>query len=320
VWAWQFFAAGIVLFLIARGALNLRQSRRLTEIVFVLLLVPIPAAGFILFALHPGPPPELTLLTWVSSFLVVLGLYPAFYGRHALQHWRSSTVTPARITFVNRHILMARSCFVLGVSGYVSMFEPWFGIANLVATALWVAIWIPERWRAKKFEISAEVRATPEATFRHLIDASNWARYQADLQEVTTHPDGPLALGSEFTTRRSLASNSPQPSLGPASLEATFKVTAMTSTSFTTVLQGRKDSGTTELQPAQSATRVTGRGVWLLPITDAILGQALEMQAAIAARRQMSLESYKKLDQALADHSLRLPTENSVDSRSRPLT
>jgi hypothetical protein len=303
--AWQLFAAGIALFLIARGALNLRQSRRLTEVAFVLLLVPIPTAGFILFALHPGLAPELSLLTWVSSFLVVLGLYPAFYGRHALQDWRSSTVTPARITFVNRYILVARSCFVLGVSGYVSMFEPWFGIANLVATALWVAIWIPERWRVRKFEISAEVRATPEATFRHLIDPSSWARYQADLHEVTTHPDGPLALGSEFTTRRSLPTNSPQPSLGPASLEATFRVTAMTSTSFTTVLLGRKDSATTELQPAQSATRVTGRGVWLLPITDAVLGLALEMEAGITVRRQLSLQNFKRLDELLAGGTLR---------------
>jgi len=252
------------------------------------------------FLIQPGLAPELSLLTWISTFLVVLGLYPAFYGRRALQDWRSESVTTARITFVNRHIVVARYCLVLGVSGYVAQFEPWFGVANLAANAVWVAIWIPKRWRAKEFGVSAGVRADPETTFRFLIDPSNWTRYQSDLEAVIAHPEGPLGLGSEFTTRRRFATASSGSPPTPTSLEAHFKVIAMTSKSFTAGLLGRGDRSTTDVQKSGFATRVTGRGYWLLPVTDALLGHALEMQTSLKARTATSLQNYRRLDEILA--------------------
>jgi hypothetical protein len=299
VWAWQLFAAAIAFALIFIGAVALRKNRRPTQIWFVLLAVPIPTAGLIVFALHPGPPPEISLVTWISSFAVALGIYPTFYGRRAMRTWQSATVTPADVTFVNRYSLAASLCFVLGVSGCVFMFEPWFGLANLVAIVVWVAIWIPTRWRTRRFETSAEIRAMPEATFRFLIEPSNWVRYQTDLEAVTAHPDGPLALGTEFTIRRSVAGRSSASSPWPRSVEARHRITAMTSRSFTAVMIGRSDTSTTEVQSVESGTRVIWRFDWVLPFTDALLGLALEMPRAIAMRRETSLRSLERLDEVI---------------------
>jgi len=297
VQAWQLFAAAIAVALVIGAALALRKTRRPSQVAFVLLVTPVPTAGLLLFALLPGSPPEVTWLTWISSLLVALGLYPAFYGRRALQEWPSSTLTPVHLTFVNRHVVVARACLVLGISGYVFMFEPWFAVANVAATVIWVAIWIPEGWRLKKYETSAEIRATPEAVFRFLIDTSNWVRYQAGLEAVTATPDGPLTLGSEYTTRRSLVTDPPP--LAPVSVEQRFKVIAMTDRSFTAVVPGQQGRAGFELQSVQAATRLTARSEWLLPFSDAILGYALEMEAAIDARRQVMLQDFKRLDELL---------------------
>jgi hypothetical protein len=298
---WQLFAGVLALALIVMGAVVLRTSRRPSRVVFVLQVVPIPAAGFLYFVLQAGAGPELTLLTWISTFLVVFGLFPAFYSRRALQDWRSTVVTPAHVTFVNRHVLAARICLVLGASGYVFMFEPWFGIANLAGNALWVAMWIPKRWRAKTYEVSAEVRHSPERVLHVLFDPSYWMRYQVDLEAVTAYPAGPLAVGSEFTTRRTFSGSSTEASTLTGSSETRYRVTAMTASALTTVILDGGGTVTTEVERAGPAARVTARAGWRVSVVSAILGQALETKAAIASRREVSLRSYQKLDDLLRD-------------------
>jgi len=299
---WQIFAGGAALLLLARALLVVRSSRRASQVVLALLFA-IPAAGFALYSVWPGPPPELTWVTWLSTLLIVLGLYPAFYGRSALRRWGSETVTRHYLTFANRHVLASRTSLGLGLSGYVSMFEPWFGIACLAAIAMWFVVWIPVRWRTVKFEVSAEIAAAPEVTFGFLVDPSNWHRYLTEVEAVSTDPTGPLAMGSEITARQRFPTDASKPGSGSGSLEERSRITAITDTSFTAMTLDGAGVTTTEVHAINGKTLLTVRSQAHVPFTDALLGLALEMPAALAARRDRSRRNFERLNEVLGESS-----------------
>ena len=299
---WQIFAGGAALLLLARALLVVRSSRRASQVVLALLFA-IPAAGFALYSVWPGPPPELTWLTWLSTLLIVLGLYPAFYGRSALRRWGSETVTRHYLTFANRHVLASRTSLGLGLSGYVSMFEPWFGIACLAAIAMWFVVWIPVRWRTVKFEVSAEIAAAPEVTFGFLIDPSNWHRYLTEVEAVSTDPPGTLEVGSEIMARQRFPTDASKPGSGSGSLEERSRITAMTGTSFTQMSLYGVGITTTEVLASHEKSLLTVRSQGIVAFTDALLGLALEMPTALAARREMSLRNFERLNGLLAPPS-----------------
>ena len=296
---WQVLAGLVAVALVAGAGRLLRRSRRPSQVVLVFLLVPVPAAGFALYALVPGPLPTLTLATWISSFLFALTVYPAFWGRRTSELRRASTVTFRDISSVNRHILAWRTCALLGVTGYLFMFEPWFAAANLAAVAAWVAIWIPARRRRKWFEMSGQIGATPEATFGFVVEPSNWSRYRADVQAVTAHPDGPLALGTVVTMRRTIPTTAQGEAAWPESIEERLTITAMARTSFTATMSDRQAKVSTDVRSIGSATTITGRSEWITPFTDALLGHGLEEKGTIEAARQSMRRSYKRLDELI---------------------
>jgi hypothetical protein len=296
---WQVLAGLIVVALVAAAARLLRRSRRPSQLVLVFLLAPVPVAGFALYALVPGPLPSLTLATWIGSFLLAVTVYPVFCGRRASKLRRASTVTFRDISSVNRHILAWRTCALLAVTAYLFMFEPWFAAANLVAVAAWVAIWIPARRRRKWFEMSGQIRATPEATFAYVVEPSNWSRYRADVQAVTTHPDGPLALGTVVTMRRTIPTTAQGKAAWPGSIQERLTITAMARTSFTATMSDRQAQVSTDVQSIGSATTITGRSEWITPYTDALLGLGLEERGTIEAARQSMRRSYERLDELI---------------------
>jgi hypothetical protein len=299
---WQIFAGAAALLLLARALLVMRISRRASQVVLALLFA-IPAAGFALYAVRPESEPELTWVTWLSTLLIVLGLYPAFYGRSALRRWGSETVTRHYLTFANRHVLAARAFLALGLSGYLFMFEPWLGVACLAATGLWVVAWIPVRWRTVRFEVSAEIAAAPAVTFGFLVDPSNWHRYLTEVEAVTTDPPGTLAVGSEITARQRFPTDASKPGSGSGSLEERSRITAMTDASFTAVTLDGVGIATTEVQVKNSKTLLTIRSQALVPFTDALLGLVLEMPTALTARREMSLRNFERLNAVLGESS-----------------
>jgi hypothetical protein len=293
---WQVFAGVVAFALVATAVLRLRKSRRPSQILFVLLLVPIPAAGFALYAVKPGPLPTVTLATWVGSMLLALAIYPAFWWRRAAELRRASPLSFKDVAYINRHSLAWRGCAVLGVTVYLFMFEPWFALANLSAIAAWVALWIPTGRRRRGFEVSAEVRAVAEATVGFLVEPSNWSRYRSDIEAVTWKPDGPPAVGTEVTVRRAIPRIGREEMVWPGSINERLRITRITGTSFTAVMLGRKATVTTDVRSSGSATRITGKSEWIIPFVDAILGLVLEETAAIEAARQSMLQSYERLD------------------------
>jgi hypothetical protein len=66
---WQLFAGIAATALLATTIRLPRKSRRPSQILLVLLLVPIPAAGFVLYAIDPGPLPSVTLATWLDGLV-----------------------------------------------------------------------------------------------------------------------------------------------------------------------------------------------------------------------------------------------------------
>ena len=77
----------------------------------------------------------------------------------------------------------------------------------------------------------------------------------------------------------------------------------MTDASFTAVTLDGVGIATTEVQAKNSKTLLTVRSQALVPFTDALLGLALEMPTALAARREMSLRSFERLNAVLGESS-----------------
>jgi hypothetical protein len=294
---WQsvahWFAIGLALFGVL---LLLTMGRRFDRVVLLLLSVPIPGAGFLYFSLNPGPQPQLTWLTWLASSLIVIGVFPAFYSVRLRQAMRpGKTVTLPMLIINNRYALAARGCVVVGLSAYVAMFEPVFGIANLVACGIWVALWIPRRWRLMQVEVVAPVGARPARTYGYVSEASNWPRYQADVQEVRVRPEGRLHVGSEVTVRRLY------PFPVARSIESTFVVAAMVpDVSLTLTGTARGDVTNIEVRPSGAGSTVTIRSHGVVSRIDAILGLKPAMSAQLAERRKAGVENLTRLDELLS--------------------
>lgn len=297
---WQLFAACVAVALVALGVLRIVRSRRHTEIVDVLLTIPIPALGFLLYAVAPGRMPELTVLTWLATGLIVIGIFPVFISRRAIQALTSAMVNATDVTNANRYILAARAFLALGISGYVAMFEPWFGIANVALLVVWVAVWIPRRWRRLGYEVTVDIAAPPSSVFAFLVEPSNWKTYQVDLESVVVNPPGPLRVGSEVTTRRTFALNAVPAKSMPAVIESRAVITSIVPGISFTSATADGSTGMTEVRQSGSGTRLTLGANGTTPFTSAILGLALEMPRALAVRRQTTMRSLENLGHALS--------------------
>ena len=297
---WQLFAAIIAVALFGVATWRIVRIRRRSELAGLGLEIPIPALGFLFFAIAGGRMPELDLLAVLATLLIVIGIFPVFIGRRTIQALTAATLDSDEVTRANRYVLAARACLVMGISGYVSIFEPWFGAANLLLVSAWVAAWIPERWRRLGYEVRGEVPAAPASVFAFLVDPSNWPAFQVDLQSVSANPQGPLTIGSEVVTRRVFASSAAPAKSMPASLESHAVIASLVpGTSFTTA-GAYGSSSTMEVQPSGAGSRVSVPAHWVMPLTSALLGLALEAPLAIEVRRQTTMRSIERLGQALA--------------------
>jgi hypothetical protein len=297
---WGSYAGWLSVGLVVAGAyLVLTMRRRFSRIVFVLLSVPIPAAGLALYALDPGPSPQLNWLTWLAASLIALGLVAPFWRsgmRAAMQPGKSVTV--ANVASHNRVSLAARGCGAVGITAYVAIFEPIFGIANLAAICIWIGFCMPRRWRHLGYELSVDLRAQPGEVYRFLLQPSNWPRYQENLELVTPLPDGPLTIGSEVTTRQAVPWSGSGANAKPTWVSITTRFTALEpDASYTAVTVGRDDKVTTAMQESGSGTRLTIRADRTLPRAEAILGMMLEYRAQLVARRRVSLKALRRLDE-----------------------
>jgi hypothetical protein len=297
---WRLFAAFIAVALFAVATWRIVRIRRRSELAGLLLEIPVPALGFLYSAIAGGRMPELDLLTVLATLLIVIGIFPVFISRRAIHLLTAATVDAGGVTTANRYVPAARACLVLGISGYVAIFEPWFGVANLVLAAAWVAAWIPKRWRRLGYEVSVDVPAAPASVFAFLVDPSNWPAFQVDLESVVANPQGPLTVGSEVVTRRVFAYSAAPAKSMPASLESHAVITSLLPGTSFTAAGADGSSSTTEVQPSGSGSRVSVRAQGVTPFTSALLGLALEAPQAIAIRRQTTMQSMERLGEALA--------------------
>jgi hypothetical protein len=281
---WQIVAGITAVALVLTGASLLRKSRRPNRVLFVLLLVPIPAAGFASYALAPGSPPKFTVVTVVTSILIVLGVSPALYSHIETKGWRGGgTKTIKDVRTVNRYLLARRACGLLGVIGFLFMFEPGFAYSNLAVILVWIAIWIPPRTRVISYEFSGEVRADAQTTFRFMTEPPNWSLHSR-TEIVGADPDGPIAAGTVITLR-TLVSSTGEPADGHWVVERS-KITAMTGTTLTRESLEHHAKVVSEVRSIGAAAIVTQRGEWIVALTDAILGLKLEYRPQIETAQE----------------------------------
>jgi hypothetical protein len=299
----QATAATLALVLLVAGAARLVSGKmRPSVVAWFALSVPIPAVGLGLYAIEPGPLPQFAWLLWPILVLVAVGV-PAFFKARSLQRVLpiSKTATLDMFESPNRYFLASYACLAVGIDLYVCMFEPVFGVANLIAGGIWTAAWVPQRWRQMHFEVATTLGAPASLVYAYLIEPSNWRRYQADLEEVTVTPEGKLRVGSEVTVRRQYSFvNIPEGAVR-VSLVTTSVVTAMVpDVSYTTRLVGRGDVGTTEVHPAGSGSTLTTRADGPVGLVDAILGLKFEIPRALTLRREWSLKNFARLNELLS--------------------
>ena len=296
---WQVFAGIVVLALLAITARLLRESRKPSQILFVVLLVPIPAAGFGLYVLDPGPLPTFTVITLVALVLLTLAVWPAFYA--FLRTERSQTRrtwTIKDFNTLNRYVLARRACGLLGVSGFLFLFNPWFAYANLAVILAWVAIWIPPGRRVMRLEVTGKVSAAANTTFRFIVEPSNLSRY-SDSVVVSVNPDGPMAVGTELTTHRTMQPTGSDHSGADWLLVEHSKVQALSGTSITTVSLDRQAIRTTDVRSSGSAAVVTQRSEWTVTFTDSILGLWLDQRGEIGAADKEARLRFDRLSELI---------------------
>ncbi len=296
---WQLFAACVAVALVALFVLRIVRFRRRSELADLLLTIPIPVLGFLVYAASPGRMPEFNLLTWLATALTVLGLFPVFIGGRAIRALMSATVNAAELRNANRYVLVARAFLALGISGYVGMFEPWFGIANLALLTAWVAIWIPTKWRRLDYQATADIAAPPSSVFAFLVEPLNWKAYQVDLESVEVSPPGPLQVGSEVTTRRKFSMTTAPSKPAPELLESRAVITSLVPGESFTAAGGDGSTSMTEVQTSTAGSRLSVRARGVIPFSSALLGLALEAPPAVAVRRQTTMRSLERLGQAL---------------------
>lgn len=234
--------------------------------------------------LAPGSPPTFTVVTVVTSVLIALGIRPAFNGHIETKGWRGGgTKTIKDIRTLNRYLLARRGCGLLGVIGFLFMFQPGFAYSNLAIILVWIAIWIPPGRRVIRYEFSGEVRADSQTTFRFITEPANWSRY-SPTEFVGGDPEGPIAAGTVITIR-TLVSSTGESADGHW-VVGRSKITAMTGTTFTRESLEHHANVVSEVRSIGSAAIVTQRGEWILALTDAILGLTFEYRPQIETAQE----------------------------------
>jgi hypothetical protein len=294
---WQIVCALIAIAFAFGAVIRLVRTPRWHILVLLMQLLLIPETALVVEVLRPGPlpdPNELLTIVAAAGGAALLAMAVSFWRRRKLM---TDAVMIISLERQHRAAFVARTLTVLMISGFLFTFAPWFAVANLLANAAWIAIWVPRRLRLIDISVAEEIAASPHAVFEKAIDTINWPGMKDG--SVTVEPAGPLRVGSELVSRQSLHRLSSNPRLA-RSVETKSVVTAVVpDQGYTTVLAGHPDvSGGLDLSAAPGGTRATSWSKSRLSLVEAASGLAWEVPTVVATRQAEMRERLIRIKQA----------------------
>lgn len=294
---WQICCASLAIVFALAAVIRFVRTPRWHVAVLLAQLLIIPEPALVVEVLRPGPLPnsnELLAIVGVTAVAAFVAMGVSLWRRRKLMAGAVEVVSLER---QQRAAFVARALTILMISGLLFAFAPWFAVANLVANAAWIAIWIPGRLRRIDIAVAQDIAAPPHAVFEAATDTTSWLGTKDG--SVTVEPAGPLRVGSRLMSRQSLHRLSSNPRLARY-LETTSVVTSvMTDQGYATVLAGHPDiTGGLDLSAASGGTRATSWSKSRLSVTEAASGLAWELPAVIATRQAEIRERLTRLKQA----------------------
>ena len=297
---WQLFAGAVAILLAIAWVVPVARHRLWGVVVVSSLSLVVPAVGFAAYALDPGPLPVDDAVVFLVALLYVAAFVSLIWRLTIGRKRRRELVYPSAIE-TRRYArgFITRALLVVWLSGLLFLFEPWFAVANLAINAGWTAMWVPRRWRRKRFGSGVDISVPPERVFEFVTDLKNWPLYREDVEIVSVTPDGPLAVGTEYVARTAIP-----PSMQTTShrqIETRHRVTALIpGRSYTTTFADQ--SGTrfqTDFVPANGGTRMTQVASVTLPFPQASLGMTLNFGKARSVVQAQDARRYARLKEIL---------------------
>jgi len=299
---WQTFAGGLALLMVAGIVVMVWRARLVSMLVIAVLTVGVPAAGFAMYAVAPGPPPDerfvgaLALVLYGGMGLMLIAIRRRPQARTAYELSRENRLAP--------QVFLGRLAFVLWLTAMLLVLHmaAW-AVANLVVNIVWMAVWIPRRMRMKASTSSVDVAAPPDKVFEFLTDLSRWPLYR-DTQLVSVTPPGRLANGTEYVVRVPVP-EALKRAVRPRQMESRYKVSdVVAGRSYSATLEDGRVRTTTNIEPIAAGSRVTRRTEMRFPFVQAAQGALVTAWTTMSSRRDAEtklLTGVKKLLEAPAD-------------------
>ena len=298
---YQFFSGTLAFLLVVAWVVPILRHRWWGVVVVSGLSFGLPAIGFAVYAIGPGPSPADAAVLYLVGLLylaMIVALVMRFTRRRRL---RPSPLVYTSANETRRYLrgVAGRAFLVLWLSGLLFLVEPGFAIANLALNAGWMALWIPRRWRTRQVQNSVLVSAAPGRAFEFVTNPKNWALYVDELELVEVKPDGPLAAGSEYVTRTVIP-----PTLQTTShrqIENRYRVIAMVPQSSYTVTWSDEPGywSRTDFLPVDSGTRITFTRTMMVSFAQASQGVTLNLPRALAVARASEARRNARLKEVL---------------------
>ncbi len=298
---YQLFSAAFAILLLVVWVVVILRYRWWGVVVVSGLSFGLPAIGFAVYVIAPGPSPATGAVVFLVALLYLVMLV-ALVRRFTIgRKGRPSPLIYAPANETQRYMrgVVGRSLAVVWLSSLLFLVEPAFAIANLALNAAWMALWIPRRWRTSQVQNSVLVSVAPQRAFEFVTNLNNWPLYRDDLELVEVTPDGPLASGSEYVARAPI----PQ-SLQTTShrrIESRLRVSAMVPGSSYTITRPDEPGyvSRTDFVPIDTGTRITNTRTMTIPFTQASLGVTLNLPRALSVARAVDARRNARLKEAL---------------------
>jgi hypothetical protein len=298
---YQYLSAILATLLVVVWFLLVLRYRLRGVVVISGLSFGLPAVGFAVYAIAPGPSPADAALVFFVALLytpiLLLLAWRFTFGRRR----RPNPLVYEAAGETGRYIraLAGRAFLVVWLSGLLFLVEPGIAIANLALNAAWMAIWIPQRLRSREVQYSVQVSVPRELAFEFVTNLKNWPLYRDDTELVEVVPDGPLATGTEYVAR-TLIPKSLQTS-SHRQIETRYRVTAVVpGSSYTVRLVDQPGNvSRTEFVPHGSGTMITNARSITVPYPQASQGMTLNLPRALSIAREADSKRMARLKEIL---------------------
>lgn len=291
----QLSAAFIAAVLFALGAAALVRSTSIYVVVALGLLVTVPFAGLVTYAVAPRPLPDSGRFVDLALIPALIALAAGVYAVVGAAN-RSKPLTPGTLDSLVIAYVVLWIGIVLAISAFLALWEPAFAIANLVLNALWLLFWVVPRTRSLRGTTAVEIAAPRDRVFAFMTDSANWASYDEQLVSATPAPPGALRAGSRVTEVRHFDSPVRGPRMLPQTVEVVTEVTDMVPGVSFDMRDGRHIvRSTTSYAETAGGTTVSIDVRISVPFHQAFLGGILMLRSTRDVRRARAERNLARL-------------------------